>query len=85
MYSCDPVDTPAKTSQFPTGNRRGSRSQQTDEVENIYGFRRSIEKYVEDKKMIKIKDEGSQLLKLTTTEKCIQRDPWQTLSFKLTF
>ena len=56
--------TAAKTQLFSTTNkRRNRRSQKTDEVENIYGFRRCIELYVEDEKLIKIKDEGKGLLK----------------------
>ena len=59
--------TAAKTPQFSTGNKRRNfrnrRSQRTDEVENIYGFRRCIELYVQDEKLIKIKEEGKELLK----------------------
>lgn len=63
-----PAVAPAKiTPQFSTKNKRRNprnrRSQRTDEVENIYGFRRCIELYVQDEKLIKIKDEGSELLK----------------------
>lgn len=59
---------PAKiTPQFSTKNKRRNprnrRSQRTDEVENIYGFRRCIELYVQDEKFIKIKDKGKELLK----------------------
>ena len=39
------------------------RSQRTDEVENINGFRRCIEKHVHDEDFIKMKDRGSRLLK----------------------
>ena len=64
MYRCNPMDTPAYTPQFSTKkNRRIRRSQLTDEVENIYGFRDCIEEYVEDEKMVNIKDEGSKLFK----------------------
>ena len=50
----------AKTWRFSTRNRR---SQRTGEVENIYGFRRCIELYVKDEKLVKIKDKGKELLK----------------------
>jgi len=39
------------------------RSQRTDEVENINGFRRCIESYVQDREFIKMKDRGKQLIK----------------------
>ena len=58
--------TAAKTSQLFTRNKRRNnrnrRSQRTDEVENIYGFRRCIELYVQDENLIKIKDKGKELL-----------------------
>lgn len=50
----------AKTWRFSTRNRR---SQRTGEVENIYGFRRCIELYVKDEKLVKIKDKGKELIK----------------------
>ena len=43
--------------------KRNPRSQRTDEVESIYGFRRCLELYVQDKEMIKIKETGSQAFK----------------------
>lgn len=49
----------AKT-RFSTRNRR---SQRTGEVENINGFRRCIELYVKDEKLVKIKDKGKELIK----------------------
>ena len=39
------------------------RSQRTDEVESIYGFRRCLELYAQDEDLLKMKDEGSKLLK----------------------
>ena len=45
-----------------TGYRR--RSQETDEVESIYGFRRCLELYVQDGDLITMKDKGSKLLKI---------------------
>ncbi|XP_078344466.1 uncharacterized protein LOC144630060 [Oculina patagonica] len=57
-------NAPAKTPEFSTRNpRQNRRSQRTDEVESIYGFRRCIELYVQDEKLIKMKDKGSELLK----------------------
>uniref|UniRef100_A0A6P8J2G2 PiRNA biogenesis protein EXD1-like n=1 Tax=Actinia tenebrosa TaxID=6105 RepID=A0A6P8J2G2_ACTTE len=48
-----------------TGNRRFQRrrSQREHEVENIYGFRRCIELYIEDENVLKTKDEVKELLK----------------------
>ena len=45
------------------GGRRNRRSQRTDEVEKIYGFGRCIELYLQDEKLVKIKDKGKELLK----------------------
>ena len=59
----NPATTPRFSSKNNRRNFRNRRSQRTDEVENIYGFRHCIEEYVEDEKLIKIKDEGSTLLK----------------------
>ena len=50
----------AMTRRFSTRNRR---SQRTGKVENIYGFRRCIELYVKDEKLVKIKDKGKDLIK----------------------
>ena len=50
----------AKTRRLSTRNRR---SQRTGEVENINGFRRCIELYVKDEKLVKIKDKGKELIK----------------------
>ena len=54
-------NTATGSSQFSTKHKR--RSQRTDEVESIYGFRRCIELYVQDEDFIKMKDAGSRLLK----------------------
>ncbi|KAJ7373078.1 hypothetical protein OS493_014225 [Desmophyllum pertusum] len=58
----------ANTPQFSTknklrGGRRSRRSQRIDEVERIYGFGRCIELYLQDEKLIKIKEKGKELLK----------------------
>ena len=53
------------TGQFSTRNKRQRsqrRSQKTDEVERIYGFRRCIELYVKDGDLIKIKEKGKKLV-----------------------
>ena len=53
------------TGQFSTRNKRQRsqrRSQKTDEVERIYGFRRCIELYVKDEDLIKIKEKGKKLV-----------------------
>ena len=39
------------------------RSQRTDEIEKIYGFRRCIELYVQDDDLVKTKEKGSKLFK----------------------
>ena len=51
--------------QFSARNKRGRnrRSQKIHEVEKIYGFGRCIELYLQDEKLIKIKDKGKELLK----------------------
>ena len=46
--------------------RHKTRSQRTDEVESIYGFRRCLELYLKDEDLLKMKDEGSKLLKRDT-------------------
>ena len=52
----------AKT-RFSTRNRRSQRTRRTGGVENINGFRRCIELYVKDEKLVKIKDKGKELIK----------------------
>ena len=60
----NPTGSEARTSQFSSKNTRGvRRSQRTHEVENIYGFGRCIELYLQDEKLIKMKDKGKELLK----------------------
>jgi len=63
----NPTGSTANTPQFSTKNKRGGRrnrrSQRIDEVEKIYGFGRCIELYLQDEKLIKIKDKGKELLK----------------------
>ncbi|XP_068699689.1 piRNA biogenesis protein EXD1-like [Montipora foliosa] len=43
--------------------KHNPRSQRTDEVESIYGFRRCLELYVQDTEMIKMKEKGAQAFK----------------------
>lgn len=43
----------------PSSTKYKRRKQKTDEVENINGYRRCLELYVEDKNFIKVKDEGN--------------------------
>ena len=45
------------------GGRRNRRSQRTDEIEKIYGFGRCIELYLQDEKLVEIKDKGKELLR----------------------
>ncbi|XP_078344537.1 uncharacterized protein LOC144630122 [Oculina patagonica] len=56
--------TPQLSTKNKRRNPRNRRSQRTDEVEKIYGFRRCIELYVQDEKLIKIKDKGKEILKM---------------------
>ena len=62
----NPSASTTNTAQSPSKNKRGGRrnrrSQRTDEVEKIYGFGRCIELYLQDEKLIKIKDKGRELL-----------------------
>ena len=44
-------------------SKRGRRSQRTDEVENIYGFRKCLDLYLHDAESIRIKDKGSLAIK----------------------
>ena len=55
------TDTEAVTSRFSKKYKR--RSQRTDEVEDICGFGRCLELYVQDEDSIEIKDEGKELMK----------------------
>ena len=57
------VNTPRLSATNTRGGRRNRRSQRTDEVEKIYGFRRCIELYLQDEKLTKMKDKGRRLLK----------------------
>ena len=57
------VNTPRFSTTNKRGGRRNRRSQRTDEVEKIYGFRRCIELYLQDEKLTKVKDKGKELLK----------------------
>lgn len=47
----------------PSSTKYKRRNQKIDEVESINGYRRCLELYVEDKNSVKIKDEGSTLLR----------------------
>ncbi|XP_020630329.1 piRNA biogenesis protein EXD1-like [Orbicella faveolata] len=57
------VNTPRFSTTNKRGGRRNRRSQRTDEVEKIYGFGRCIELYLQDEKLVKMKDKGKELLK----------------------
>ena len=60
----NPTSSTVDPSRLSTTNKRGGRlSQRTDEVEKIYGFGRCIELYLQDEKLVKIKDKGKELLK----------------------
>ena len=52
-------NTASSVSQSPRRYKR--RSQRTDEVESIYGFRHCLELYVQDKDLIKVKIKGKML------------------------
>ena len=63
----NPSGTTANTPQFSAKNikragRRNRRSQRTDEVEKINGFGRCIELYLQEEKLVKIKNKGKELL-----------------------
>ncbi|XP_068688141.1 piRNA biogenesis protein EXD1-like isoform X1 [Montipora foliosa] len=62
--SASTASTP-KTSIKPAkrGFRSNRRSQKIKEIEKIYGYGRCIELYLQDEKLIKIKDNGKELLK----------------------
>ena len=64
----NPSASTTNTAQSPSkdkrrGRDRNRRSQRTDEIERIYGFGRCIELYLQDEKLVKIKDKGKELLK----------------------
>ena len=57
------ADTPQSSTKAKPGRKRGSRrSQRTDEVEKVHGFGRCLQLYLQDEKLIKIKDKGKELL-----------------------
>ena len=56
-------ETASAKTRFSTRNRRSQRTRRTGEVENINGFRRCIELYVKDEKLVKVKDKGKELIK----------------------
>ena len=56
------ANTAQSSSNNKRGGRRNRRSQRTDEIEKIYGFGRCVELYLQDEKLIKIKDKGKRLL-----------------------
>ena len=60
--SASTTKTPQSSSKNKRGGRRNRRSQRTDEVEKIYGFRRCLELYLQDENLVKIKDKGKELL-----------------------
>ena len=51
------------TASRPYSTKYARRSQRTDEVENIFGFARCLELYVQDQDLIRRKNTGSRLLK----------------------
>ena len=60
--SASTTKTPQSSFKNKRGGRRNRRSQRTDEVEKIYGFRRCLELYLQDENLVKIKDKGKELL-----------------------
>ncbi|KAJ7374082.1 hypothetical protein OS493_009413 [Desmophyllum pertusum] len=58
IYRRENSENPAATAQVSKYKRR---SQRTNEVESIYGYRHCIELYVQDEEIIKIKDTGKML------------------------
>ena len=56
----------AATRQVSTRNKR--RSQRTDEVERISGFRRCLQLYVKDEELIKMKEKGTEAFQRTGKE-----------------
>ena len=56
-------ETASAKTRFSTRNRRSQRTRRTGEVENINGFRRCIELYVKDEKLVKVKDKGKEWIK----------------------
>ena len=60
--SASTTKTPQSSFKNKRGGRRNRRSQRTDEVEKIYGFGRCLELYLQDEKLVKIKDKGRELL-----------------------
>lgn len=60
-----PTESTSNTStKAKPGRKRGNRrSQKTDEVEKVCGFGRCLQLYLQDEKLIKIKDKGKELLK----------------------
>ena len=63
IYRRENNPPPSTASSRPSRTKYGKRrSQRTDEVESIYGFRRCLELYVKDEDFIKIKDKGRELM-----------------------
>ena len=51
------------------GRKHGNRRiQKTDEVEKVYGFGRCLQLYLQDEKLVKIKDTGKELLEEKYTD-----------------
>ena len=65
-----PTESTSKTStKAKPGWKRGNRrSQNTDEVEKLYGFGRCLQQYLQDEKLVKIKDTGKELLEEKYTD-----------------
>ena len=60
----NPTSESVKPSPKTKFGRYKRRSQFTDQVENIYGYRRCLELYLEDDKLIEAKDSGGKLFKI---------------------
>ena len=61
--------TESTSTKAKPGRKRGNRrSQKTDEVEKLYGFGRCLQRYLEDEKLVKIKDTGKELLEEKYTD-----------------
>jgi hypothetical protein len=60
----NPTSESVKPSPKTKFGRYKRRSQFTDQVENIYGYRRCLELYIEDDKLIEAKDSGGKLFKI---------------------
>jgi exonuclease 3'-5' domain-containing protein 1 len=60
----NPTSSSVKPSSFTKFGRYKRRSQFTNQVEKLYGYRRCLELYTEDDKLIQTKDTGGELFKV---------------------